>query len=64
MLPGANPNHKNLYVEVDYMNNHLPVGGNNVFGASAMQDVRAAFARAPVSNPDGTNGITLFHTCR
>jgi RTX calcium-binding nonapeptide repeat (4 copies) len=59
VLPSANPNHKNLYVELDYMTGHRPVGGNNAFGESAMQDVRSAFARAPVSNPDNSNGITL-----
>ena len=57
-LPGANPNHKNLYVEVDYMENHRPIGGGGAFGA--IQDVRSAFSRAPVTNPDGVTGINLF----
>ena len=30
-LPQANPNHKNLYVEVDYMNGHRPIGGSTYF---------------------------------
>jgi hypothetical protein len=40
-IPNANPNHKNLYVELDYMTGHRPVGGNNglAVGGSAMQDV-------------------------
>ncbi len=37
-LPQADPNHKNLYVEVDYMNGHRPNGGSTVF--SAIEDVR------------------------
>jgi hypothetical protein len=58
-LPGANPNHKNLYVEVDYMQFHRPIGGNTNVN-SALNDVRRAFSLAPVSNPDGATGITLF----
>lgn len=57
-LPQADPNHKNLYVEVDYMQFHRPIGGNTAFGA--IEDVRRAFRLAPVSNPDGTTGINLF----
>lgn len=58
-LPGANSDHKNLWIEVDYMEFHRPVGGDGAF-VSAMQDVRSSFASAPVSNPDGNDGITLF----
>jgi hypothetical protein len=50
ILPGANSLHKNLYVEVDYMQFHKP---------SALGDVRTSFSNAPVSNPDGINGINL-----
>jgi hypothetical protein len=57
-LPEANPMHKNLYVEVDYMQFHRPMGGGGAFGS--IQDVRSAFSRSPVSNPDGNTGITLF----
>ena len=62
MLPGANPNHKNLYVEVDFMEFHRPVGGinNRAVGGSALDDVKRAFSSAPVTNPDGINGINLF----
>ena len=60
-LPQANPNRKNLYIEVDYMENHRPFGGNSVFGTgSVIEDARRAFALAPVSNPDGATGINLF----
>jgi hypothetical protein len=58
VLPQADPMHKNLYVEVDYMQFHRPIGGGGAFGS--IQDVRSAFSRSPVPNPDGTTGINLF----
>src|SRR5581483_274336 len=64
----ADPERKDLYVEADYMDctlagsvcaaphaaplNHAPANG-------AMADVAAAFAVAPVPNPDLTTGINL-----
>jgi hypothetical protein len=51
-LPGANPRHRDLYVEVDAMIGRRP-------SDAALQAVKNAFRRAPVSNPDGTNGINL-----
>jgi RTX calcium-binding nonapeptide repeat (4 copies)/Metallo-peptidase family M12B Reprolysin-like len=53
VLPQANPLHKNLYVEVDFMVNHRPIGGT-------LENVTGAFAGSPVTNPDGINGINLF----
>jgi hypothetical protein len=54
---GANWDHKDIFVEVDYMgsdgtHSHLPDSG-------AIDDVIAAFANAPVDNPDGIPGIRL-----
>lgn len=49
-LPSAM--HKDIYVEIDYMAQHQPL-------ATAVSDVVAAFAAAPVGNPDGTTGIRL-----
>lgn len=49
---GANPNHKDIFVEVDYMANHRPRN-------DAINDVVTAFANAPVNNPDGNRGINL-----
>jgi hypothetical protein len=60
VLPQADPMHKNLYVEVDYMQFHRPLGGGGGAFSSSIQDVRSAFSRAPVSNPDGRTGITLL----
>lgn len=54
---GADPNHKDILVEVDYMTGHRP-------DQSAIDMVRDSFARVPnslfaIPNPDGTDGITL-----
>jgi uncharacterized membrane protein len=52
-LPGANPMHKNLYVEVDAMTG---------FGLDpeAVLMVMEAFENSPVPNPVAPTGITLF----
>jgi hypothetical protein len=52
-IPGANPLHKNLYVEIDYMQFHQPL---------PLDNVTAAFANAPVTNPDGITGVTLTNS--
>ncbi|MGH9922093.1 MAG: hypothetical protein ACRD38_05025, partial [Nitrososphaerales archaeon] len=49
---GANKLHKDIFVEADYMQFHQP-------NATGINNVITAFANAPVSNPDGTNGINL-----
>ena len=69
---GANPNHKDIFIQADYMQTSnyfcLPIVGC-IFGhthqldAAALALVTTAFANAPVSNPDGTNGITLHVDC-
>jgi uncharacterized delta-60 repeat protein len=51
-LDGADPDHKDIYLEADYMERHRP-------NADAISDVVAAFASAPVPNPDGTPGVRL-----
>jgi hypothetical protein len=52
VLPDADPDRKNLYLEIDYMAQHVPT-------AEAVRRVAEAFANAPVSNPVGATGITL-----
>jgi len=52
ILPGANPLHKDIYVEVDYMTFHKP-------WIQAVSDVKDSFEHAPVTNPNGYNGINL-----
>lgn len=48
----AKPDRKDLFVEIDS-------GGGARFPAQARSLLIAAFANAPVSNPDGSTGITL-----
>jgi hypothetical protein len=49
--------HKDVFVEMDYMQFHKP----NVLdgGGDSVSDVITAFANAPVTNPDGTSGVRL-----
>lgn len=51
-FPGANPYHKDIFVELDWMPGWQPT-------QTALNDVIAAFANAPVNNLDGTTGINL-----
>jgi hypothetical protein len=63
---GANPNHKDLFVEVDFFDCAV-AGGDCAVGdvhthqpqANAINSVVAAFAAAPLANPDGSRGIAL-----
>jgi hypothetical protein len=48
----ADPNHKDIFVEIDWMIGQQPV-------SQALTDVENAFRDAPVTNPDGTTGISL-----
>jgi hypothetical protein len=55
---GANPLHKDLFVEADYMNDST--GTDFALPAEAqLDDVVNSFKNAPVANPDGTTGINL-----
>jgi hypothetical protein len=51
---GADPRHKDLFLEIDYMTNHMPY-------PPVIPEVVRSFQNSPVCNPDGINGITL-HT--
>ncbi len=63
---GANKMRKDIFVRLDYMDCAV-AGGDCAMGdlhthqpkAAAIAAVVAAFAAAPVSNPDGSTGITL-----
>jgi len=55
----ANPSHKDLFVEIDYMQNHLPDPQALSQQTVGVQGVKEAFAAAPVGNPDGTTGIKI-----
>jgi hypothetical protein len=49
---GASPFHKDLFLEVDYMKYHKPIG-------NAINDTISSFANSPLCNPDGIDGIKL-----
>lgn len=51
-LPGADPLHRDIFLEVDYMAGERPE-------ASMLDTVEQRFADAPVSNPDNETGIDL-----
>jgi mannan endo-1,4-beta-mannosidase len=60
----ANPNRKDIFVEIDHMT--CAAGGcapgdshSHEPEFAGLDDVRIAFADAPVDNPDGSTGITL-----
>jgi hypothetical protein len=57
---GANPFHKDIFVEVDYMQFHKPKPQaiTDVIGFR-LHNVGKGFANAPLSNPDGKRGIKL-----
>ena len=49
---GADPMHKDIFLELDSMPGRVP-------SPTAIDRVVASFAAAPVANPDGTDGIRL-----
>ncbi|MFC4591381.1 DUF7507 domain-containing protein [Sphaerisporangium corydalis] len=59
----ANVNHKDLFVEADWMDCTAAAGcaspHSHAPQAGVLNAVTTAFAGAPVPNPDGVNGITL-----
>jgi hypothetical protein len=75
----ANPMHKDLFVEIDYMCTGTVTGGTCSVGTGQhthqpnkkpngqalavstlpLAAITAAFAKAPVTNPDSTNGVNL-----
>jgi hypothetical protein len=59
----ANANHKDLFVEIDYMQFHKPdpqaLSQIQSVTTVGVKSVREAFAAAPVNNPDGSKGINI-----
>jgi hypothetical protein len=63
----ADPNHKDIFVEVDYFDCTV-AGGDCIAGdthvhqpmAATLDLIRQSFANAPVTNPDGQTGINLW----
>ncbi len=63
---GADPQHKDVFVEIDYMVDpgfcflgFCGFGHSHQPAPEAIEAIVDAFADAPVSNPDGTTGIRL-----
>jgi hypothetical protein len=57
---GANPCHKDIFVELDYV--EQTVGGvtqSAKFGPTLISKLKSYYAGLPVGNPDGTTGIKL-----
>jgi hypothetical protein len=52
---GADPNHKDVFVQVNYASASI----RQSLACSELDAIVAAFANAPVSNPDGQSGIDL-----
>lgn len=51
---GADPLHKDLFVEADYMTGH-----DHLIAYGYLRDIVDVFNDAPVNNPDGTTGIHI-----
>jgi hypothetical protein len=60
-LECASKNHKDLFVEIDWMGDAVAGFSHNpdVTAPNAIPNVVAAFANAPVTNPDNLSGIRL-----
>lgn len=56
---GADPNHKDVFIEIDYMVLDGAGGHSHKPKADALAIAIAMFANAPLTNPDGTTGIRL-----
>lgn len=53
---GADPLHKDLFVEADYMTG---IGHDHLLDYAHLMDIVNVFASAPVSNPDGKTGVNI-----
>ncbi len=53
---GADPLHKDLFVEADYMTG---IGHDHLLDYDHLMDIVNVFADAPVNNPDGTTGVNI-----
>jgi len=65
-LPGANPDRRDIYIEIDYMDCAISGGDcatgdahSHVPKQAAIDAAVEMFAEAPVYNPDGSFGISL-----
>jgi hypothetical protein len=56
---GADPLHKDVFVELDWMEVPGPDGHSDAWLLGALDRVQQAFLAAPIDNPDGQTGIVL-----
>lgn len=56
---GANPRKKDIFIAYAWMNKSGSEASSHQPSAAVLQAVTRAFARAPVSNPDGSTGIRV-----
>ncbi|MGK7956590.1 MAG: S8 family serine peptidase [Crocosphaera sp.] len=60
---GAHPMKKDIFLEIDWVIDQTDEKGNTLWSNApneqALQDLVDMFAKAPVTNPDGTTGISL-----
>lgn len=56
---GADKNHKDIFVEIDYMVEPGATGHSHKPTSAVLDIIIETFANAPVSNPDGVDGITI-----
>jgi len=55
---GASPLHKDIFVEMDFMNRESASNGLGP-NANVIQQIEFAFAKMPISNPDNVTGINI-----
>ncbi|MAW78557.1 MAG: hypothetical protein CMJ95_14410 [Planctomycetes bacterium] len=56
---GADKDHKDIFVEIDYMVAPGAAGHTHRPSAAVLDIIIDTFANAPVTNPDGVDGITI-----
>lgn len=56
---GADPQHKDVFIEIDWLGPETAGGHTHAPKADAIQKIVDSFNDAPVTNPDGTSGIHL-----
>ncbi|MCI5146374.1 MAG: hypothetical protein D3923_12805, partial [Candidatus Electrothrix sp. AR3] len=56
---GADPQHKDIFIEIDYMVLDGPSSHTHKPKFDALQRIITAFENAPVTNPDGSSGIRI-----
>jgi uncharacterized protein (TIGR03437 family) len=62
---GADPRHKDLFIQADWMETDPSSSPYHTHKprVNAMKIATDAYAKGPVSNPDGTTGVTLHVDC-